>query len=165
MVKLARQSPISVSMTRQPQPSCANVPRIKFAASGFTLLELLVVVAILGLLMAYVGPRLMAQLGKSETTAAQTQVDAIRKALIADRLDTGRYPTTEQGLGALMVVPAGIAKWNGPYLEKALPADPWGRAYLYRVPSTLGSGRDFDVVSYGKDGAPGGTGDDQDVTN
>jgi general secretion pathway protein G len=130
---------------------------------GFTLLELLVVIAIIGLLAAYVGPRYFAQLGKSETTTAKAQVDAFSKALDAYRIDTGRYPTTEQGLNALLVAPAGVTRWNGPYLSKAVPADPWGRAYLYRAPGS--DGRDYEVGSYGKDGVPGGSGDDADVSN
>jgi len=130
---------------------------------GFTLLELLVVIAIIGLLAAYVGPRYFAQLGKSETTTAKAQIDAFSKALDAYRIDTGRYPTTEQGLNALLTAPAGATKWNGPYLSKAVPPDPWGRAYLYRAPG--GSGRDYEISSYGKDGVPGGTGDDADLSN
>jgi general secretion pathway protein G len=130
---------------------------------GFTLLELLVVIAIIGLLAAYVGPRYFAQLGKSETTTAKAQVDAFSKALDAYRIDTGRYPTTEQGLNALLLAPAGVTRWNGPYLSKAVPTDPWGRAYLYRAPGS--DGRDYEVGSYGKDGVPGGSGDDADVSN
>lgn len=130
---------------------------------GFTLLELLVVIAIIGLLAAYVGPRYFAQIGKSETTTAKAQIDALSKALDTYRLDTGRFPTTEQGLNALVVAPGGLAKWNGPYLGKAVPADPWGRAYVYQAPGS--GGRDYDVLSYGKDGVPGGSGEDADVTN
>jgi general secretion pathway protein G len=130
---------------------------------GFTLLELLVVIAIIGLLAAYVGPRYFAQLGKSETTTAKAQIDAFAKALDTYRLDTGHYPSTELGLGALNTAPAGIAKWNGPYLGKAVPLDPWGRAYLYRAPGA--DGKDYEVLSYGKDGVPGGSGDDADISN
>lgn len=130
---------------------------------GFTLLELLVVIAIIGLLAAYVGPRYFAQIGKSETTAAKAQIDALSKALDTYRLDTGRFPSTEQGLNALMVAPGSIAKWNGPYLGKAVPPDPWGRAYVYQSPGT--TGREYDIVSYGKDGAPGGSGEDADLSN
>jgi len=130
---------------------------------GFTLLELLVVIAIIGLLAAYVGPRYFSQIGKSETTVAKAQVDAFSKALDTYRLDTGRFPTTEQGLGALITAPAGATKWNGPYLGKSVPNDPWGRTYIYRAPGA--NGRDYEVLSYGKDGVPGGSGDDADVSN
>jgi general secretion pathway protein G len=130
------------------------------AARGFTLLELLVVVAIIGLLVAYVGPRYVSQIGKSEVAAARAQIEALAKALDAFRLDTGHYPSSAQGLGALRERPAGEARWNGPYLQKDVPADPWGRPYVYRMPGTKG---DFEVVSYGRDGAPGGSGENADV--
>ena len=131
-------------------------------ASGFTLLELLVVVVIIGLLASYVAPRFFAQVGKSETKVAQAQIDALEKALHQYRLDNGRYPTTEMGLSALLVKPASAAKWAGPYMAKAIPPDPWGTPYFYKSPGEHG---DFDIYSYGKDGRPGGTGDDADVTN
>lgn len=142
-----------------------TAPRFRSAVrrTGFTLLELLVVIAIIGLLAAYVGPRYFSQIGKSEVTTAKAQIDAFSKALDTYRLDTGRFPTTEQGLGALLAAPAGTAKWNGPYLGKAVPADPWGRAYVYRAPGS--NGRDYELTSYGKDGVPGGSGDDADLTN
>ena len=133
------------------QPSC-----------GFTLLELLVVVTIIGLLAAYVGPKYFSQLGKSEQGVAKAQVEAFARALDTYRLDVGHYPTTEEGLNALLTKPANAAKWNGPYLQKAVPLDPWGRAYVYRAPGANG---DFDITSYGKDGQPGGTGDAADVSN
>lgn len=127
---------------------------------GFTLLELLVVVVIIGLLAAYVGPRYFSQLGKSEVTVALAQIDALEKALDTFRLDVGRYPTTDEGLGALMQPPTALARWNGPYLKKAVPADPWGRPFAYRSP---GTNRDFEILSYGRDGQPGGSGDDADL--
>jgi general secretion pathway protein G len=129
---------------------------------GFTLLELLVVVTIIGLLAAYVGPKYFSQLGKSEQGVAKAQVEAFARALDTYRLDVGHYPTTEEGLAALLTQPANVVKWNGPYLQKAVPLDPWGRAYLYRSPGAAG---DFDILSYGKDGQPGGTGDAADVSN
>ena len=131
-------------------------------ARGFTLLELLVVIVIIGLLAAYVGPKYFSQLGKSEVTVAKAQIEAFEKALDAFRLDVGRYPTTDEGLAALLVKPATTAKWNGPYLKKNVPQDPWGHAYIYRAPSSKG---EYDIVSYGKDGQPGGNGDDADITN
>jgi len=143
---------------------CRPVWRARWVrGAGFTLLELLVVIAIIGLLAAYVGPRYFAQLGKSEVTTARAQIDAFTKALDTYRLDTGRFPATEQGLNALIAAPAGVSKWNGPYLGKAVPLDPWGRAYVYRAPGA--AGKDYEVLSYGKDGVPGGSGEDADLTN
>ena len=130
--------------------------------SGFTLLELLVVMVIIGLLAAYVAPRYFAQIGKSETKVARAQIDAFEKALEQYRLDTGHFPSSDQGLAALMVKPGGEAKWAGPYLKRAVPPDPWGRPYLYKSPGEHG---EIDLMSYGKDGKPGGQGDDVDVTN
>ena len=138
------------------------VARAGSLSRGFTLLELLVVVTIIGLLAAYVGPKYFSQLGKSEQGVAKAQVEAFARALDTYRLDVGHYPTTEEGLNALLTKPANAAKWNGPYLQKAVPLDPWGRAYVYRAPGANG---DFDISSYGKDGQPGGTGDAADVTN
>ena len=128
---------------------------------GFTLLELLVVVVIIGLLASYVGPRYFGQLGKSEVTTAKAQMQAFSRALDQFRLDVGRYPTTEQGLNALITRPGEEPKWNGPYLQNAVPLDPWGKAYVYRAPGEKG---DYDIVSFGKDGAPGGTGDSADIS-
>lgn len=130
--------------------------------AGFTLLELLVVIVIIGLLAAYVGPKYFAQLGKSEVTVAKAQIEAFEKALDTYRLDVGRYPTTEEGLNALLAKPSTAARWNGPYLKKQVPQDPWGHAYLYKAPGSKG---DYDILSYGKDGQPGGSGEDADITN
>ncbi|HEY8102391.1 MAG TPA: type II secretion system major pseudopilin GspG [Burkholderiaceae bacterium] len=130
--------------------------------NGFTLLELLVVIVIIGLLAAYVGPKYFAQLGKSEVTVAKAQIDAFEKALDTFRLDIGRYPTSEEGLTALVAKPATALQWNGPYLGKAVPLDPWGHAYVYRSPGSKG---DYDILSYGRDGQPGGTSEDADITN
>lgn len=135
-------------------------PRVA-AAAGFTLLELLVVIVIIGLLTAYVGPRYFSQLGKSERSSAKAQIESLGRALDAYRLDTGHYPTTEQGLNALVARPGDEPKWAGPYLQKGIPPDPWGHQYVYRVP---GQGGDFDLLSYGKDGQAGGEGDGADVS-
>jgi general secretion pathway protein G len=129
---------------------------------GFTLLELLVVITIIGLLAGFVAPRYFSQVGKSEVGVARAQIDAFDKALDQYRLDVGRYPTTEQGLEALTTQPPNEPKWRGPYLKKAIPLDPWGRPYLYKQPGERG---EFDLLSYGRDGAPGGTGDAADITN
>ncbi len=129
---------------------------------GFTLLELLVVVAIIGLLAGYVGPKYFGQLGKAEVKSARAQIDSLEKALDQYRLDVGRYPSTEQGLNALVVQPGGVAKWAGPYLKKELPVDPWGKPYQYKAPGEHG---DFDLFSYGKDGAQGGSGENADIAN
>jgi general secretion pathway protein G len=129
---------------------------------GFTLLELLVVMVIIGLLAGYVGPRLFAQIGKSEVKAARAQIDALQKALDQYRIDTGRYPTTQQGLSSLVVKPADEPRWAGPYLAKAVPRDPWGHDYQYRSPGEHG---DDDLLSLGRDGRPGGQGEDADLTN
>ena len=131
-------------------------------ARGFTLLELLVVVAILGLLAAYVGPRYFAQIGRSEVTIAKSQLEAFSRALDAYRLDMGAFPTTEQGLSVLTQAPLDSPRWHGPYLNKAVPMDPWGHAYMYRAPGS--NGRDYELTSYGKDGQPGGEGENADVT-
>ena len=131
-------------------------------AVGFTLLELLVVMVIIGLLAGFVAPRYFAQVGKSQVKVARAQIDALDKALDQFRLDVGRYPTTEEGLQALMVKPGNDPKWGGPYLKKGVPPDPWGRAYIYQQPGTHG---DFELLSYGRDGRPGGTGEDADLTN
>lgn len=131
-------------------------------ASGFTLLELLVVLVIIGLLAGYVAPRYFSQVGKSEVKVTQAQINAFAKALDTYRLDVGRYPTTEQGLNALLVRPQNEAKWNGPYLQKAVPLDPWDKPYQYKSPGEHG---EFDLWSFGKDGQPGGTGEAADITS
>lgn len=131
-------------------------------AQGFTLLELLVVMVIIGLLAGYVGPKYFEQIGKSETKTARAQIDALGKALDQYRIDTGRYPSTEQGLVALNQSPGNEAKWAGPYLKKSVPNDPWDRAYLYKSPGEHG---DYDLSTLGKDGALGGTKESEDVTN
>ena len=129
---------------------------------GFTLIELLVVVVIIGLLAGLVAPRYFGQVGKSEVTTAKAQMDALEKALDQYRLDTGHYPSTELGLNALLQRPASEPKWAGPYLRRDVPLDPWGKPYVYKMPGEKG---DFDLLSYGKDGQPGGTGENADLTN
>jgi general secretion pathway protein G len=130
--------------------------------AGFTLLELLVVLVILGLLAGYVAPKYFSQIGKSEVKTAKAQIDALEKALDQYRIDTGHYPTTEQGLAALNTKPADEARWEGPYLKKGVPSDPWGKPYQDRSPGEHG---ELDLFSFGRDGSPGGTGDGVDVNN
>lgn len=132
------------------------------AVGGFTLLELLVVIVIIGLLAGLVAPRYFDQVGKSNTKITRAQIDALEKALDQYRLDVGSYPTTEQGLAALNTRPPNLDKWSGPYLKKAVPPDPWGARYLYKSPGDHG---DYDLSSYGSDGQPGGTGEAADVTS
>ena len=136
--------------------------RMPTRVRGFTLLELLVVVAIIALLVGYVAPRYFSQDGKSEVSLTRAQIDSLEKALDQYRLDTGRYPSTEQGLAALQSRPANEPKWSGPYMRKAVPPDPWGQSYRYQSPGSHG---EFDLYSYGKDGQTGGEGEAADIGN
>lgn len=136
--------------------------KLNIKIQGFTLLELLVVMVIIGLLAGYVGPKYFEQIGKSETKTAKAQIDALGKALDQFRIDTGSYPTTEQGLEALNKNPGNNPKWGGPYLKKSVPNDPWDKPYLYKSP---GEHSDYDLYSLGKDGQQGGTKEAEDVTN
>ena len=130
---------------------------------GFTLIELLIVMVILGLLASLVGPRLFGQVDASKIKTARAQIEMMGAALDTYRLDMGRYPTTEEGMDALVVAPINEPNWGGPYLKKAIPMDPWGHPYGYASPGTHNN--DVDLFSYGKDGRPGGTGENADLTN
>jgi general secretion pathway protein G len=132
----------------------------KTAQAGFTLIELLVVMVILGLLAALVVPNFIKQEEKSKVKAARVQIESFGTALDTFRLDVGRYPTSQEGLEALRSRPSGLERWDGPYLKKEIPRDPWGNAYIYRSP---GEREPYEVLSNGSDGIAGGSGDGTDI--
>jgi general secretion pathway protein G len=130
---------------------------------GFTLIEILVVITIIALIMSLVGPRVLNYLGESKVKAAKIQIQSFGSALDLFNLDTGRYPTTGEGLTALVQSPGTIPAWNGPYLKGGVvPNDPWGKAFVYRSPGEHGP---YDIMSYGSDGQEGGTGTAADVVS
>jgi general secretion pathway protein G len=134
---------------------------VRGGEAGFTLVEILVVITIIGLIMALVGPRVLTYLGESKVKAARIQVESFASSLDLFYLDAGRYPSTSEGLAALAQRPGGIDTWNGPYLRTgAVPNDPWGHPYVYRSPGEHGP---YDIVSYGADGQQGGTGTAADI--
>jgi len=133
--------------------------------AGFTLIEILVVILVLGVLAALVAPNVFQHVGSSKTAAAKSQLELIGSALDAYRLDNDRYPSTEQGLAALYRAPAAAPQprnWRGPYLKKSVPADPWGGQYVYRSPGTDPE-NPYELLSYGRDGKDGGSGEDADI--
>lgn len=132
-------------------------------AAGFTLLELLIALLIVGLLVGVVAQNLFGNVSKAERTAAKQQIDAFTKALEAYRLDMGSFPSSEQGLSVLTKAPPGSSRWKGPYLKKDAPLDPWGNPYQYKIPGE--GGQPFEVRSLGRDGRPGGKDEDEDVLN
>jgi general secretion pathway protein G len=137
--------------------------RTRSSPAGFTLVELLVVLAILTLLAGLVGPRVLGQLGGAKSKTAAVQIADLDKALELFKLDVGRFPSTEEGLDALIKRPPSVASgWAGPYLKGSLPTDPWGRAYKYQGPGPNGA---VEIISLGADGAPGGDGENADVRN
>lgn len=142
------------------------VDRTKFRGrmrgeGGFTLIEILVVITIIALIMSLVGPRVLNYLGESKVKAAKIQIQSFGSALDLFNLDTGRYPSTAEGLTALVQSPGTITAWNGPYLKGGVvPSDPWGKAYVYRSPGEHGP---YDIMSYGSDGQEGGTGTAADI--
>jgi len=129
---------------------------------GFTLIELLVVLVILTLLAGLVGPRVMSLLGGAKSKTAALQITDLEKSFEIFKLDVGRYPTTEEGLNALVAKPATASGWNGPYLKGGLPNDPWGKPYIYKSPAENGA---FEILTLGADGVPGGDGENADIRN
>lgn len=129
---------------------------------GFTLIEIMIVVIIIGLLAGLVGPRLFGKLTQAKQKSAKAQIELFGTALDAFRLDVGRYPTTEEGLKALREKPSGLDSWKGPYLPKEIPLDPWGKPYVYKSPGEHG---EYDLFSYGLDGVEGGEGENEDVVS
>jgi len=154
-----RPSPVRAAAPSAPSPG------IRRRAAGFTLLELLVVLAILGLLIGLVAPAAISQLGSAKHKIAEQSVVRLAGFLDLYKVDVGSYPTTEQGLTALLTAPPGVANWNGPYLKgDDIAKDPWGHPYQYRAPSTR-AGREYDLFTLGADGKPGGDGEAADVYN
>jgi general secretion pathway protein G len=138
-------------------------PRRRRGERGFTLVEILVVITIIGLIMGLVGPRVLNYLTESKAKAAKIQIESFASALDLFFLDAGRYPSSSEGLGALVQRPGNISGWNGPYLKgSVVPADPWGNAYIYRSPGQHGA---YDIVSFGADGQEGGSGTAGDITS
>ena len=129
--------------------------------AGFTMIELLVVMVILGLLAALVAPNFFGQAAKARAKTARLQIANFSTALDAMALDTGRYPSAQEGLRALLDAPSGMDMWDGPYLKK-LPKDPWNHDYVYRGPQ---GATDYEILCYGADGSPGGDGDNADISS
>ena len=129
---------------------------------GITLIELVVVMVIIGLFATLVGQQVFNKVGKARTTEAKAQVQEFESVLDMFRLDVGRYPSTDEGLQALQVKPSGVENWDGPYLKREIPLDPWGKAYIYKSPGQHG---EYDLLSYGKDGQEGGDGEAADVVS
>ena len=131
--------------------------------TGVTLIEMLVVVTIIALFAGLVGLRMWKQADKARVTAARAQINTLMAALNTYKMDTGQFPTSEQGLAVLRAAPAGVNNWQGPYLERELPNDPWGNPYIYHYPSEQGD--EPEIVSYGADGQPGGDGINADIVS
>jgi len=136
--------------------------RLVACTDGFTLVELLVVMIIIGLLAALVGPRMFGKVDRARQQSAKAQIELFSTALDTYRLDVGTFPSTEQGLTALRATPANVMRWDGPYLPKEVPLDPWGRPYVYKSPGDNG---DYDIISLGQDGQLGGEKNDKDIVS
>ena len=137
--------------------------RRRAGQAGVTLIEMLVVVTIIALFAGLVGMRMWVQADKARVTAARAQINTLMGALNTYKMETGQFPTTEQGLQVLRVAPPGVPNWGGPYLERELPNDPWGRPYVYHYPSEQGD--EPEIISYGADGQPGGDGINADIVS
>ena len=152
----------SVTGTMDPVWRRVRLSARRARAGGMTFIEMMVVLAIIGLLLALVGPQFIGQVGKAEVQAARQQIQLFETALDTLRLDVGRYPTTQEGLEMLRTRPFGVDRWDGPYLKKDVPLDPWGNPYMYRSPGKSGA---FDLFSYGADGVQGGEAENSDIVN
>ncbi|MFQ5956426.1 MAG: type II secretion system major pseudopilin GspG [Candidatus Brocadiales bacterium] len=151
----------SRELSSGPTRAYAPLKSITGRRTGFTLLELLIVIAIIGLLASVVAPKLIGRIGKSKTVIARAQIESFSTALETYRLDTGEYPSQGQGLRALIERPDDVLNWHGPYLRKrVIPDDPWGEPYIYRYPGEYG---DYEILSYGADRRDGGKGEDADI--
>jgi general secretion pathway protein G len=136
--------------------------RVRQKERGFTLIEILVVIIIIGMLAALVGPRLFGKVSMAKQKTAKAQIELFGTALDAFRLDVGKYPTTEDGLKALREKPSGVEGWQGPYLPKEIPLDPWNSTYIYKCPGEHG---EYDLISLGLDRVDGGEGENQDIVS
>ena len=147
------------------RPDIALAPRVR-RTSGFTLIEILVVITVIAILATLVAPSIFQHVGEAKSSTAKSQIEMLGTALDAYRLDNGRYPTTQQGLNALVEIPTVDTppNWRGPYLRKAVPLDPWNVPYIYLAPGTVNV-TGYDLMSLGLDGKPGGTGEDADITS
>ena len=152
MTSLYRVKPYKVNMTNR-----------KRTQAGVTLIEMLVVVTIIALFAALVGPRLFSNVDKAKRTQVRAQINSFMTALGSYKLDTGNFPTTEMGMNALRVKPENVNQWAGPYLPQEIPNDPWGRAYIYKYPGEHGD--EPDIYSFGGDGLPGGEGTNADIVS
>ncbi len=160
MIGAARERYRALGFVVRNKPPGRRVTRVH-GESGFTLVEMLVVIAIIGLVMGLVGPRVLNYLGEAKVKSAKLQIESFGSSLDLFYLDVGRYPTASEGLAALVQRPANAPVWNGPYLKNAsVPADPWGHVYIYRVPGEKGP---YQIVSLGSDGQEGGTGTAADI--
>jgi len=139
-----------------------NSKKILKSQKGFTLIELIVVAAIIALLAGLVVPQFIKQEEKATAKATKAQIELFGTALDTFRLDVGRYPTSQEGLQALTQKPGGVDRWDGPYLKKEVPPDPWNKPYIYKSPGEHGP---YDIISYGADGVPGGDGTGRDITS